>query len=182
MATWSRDRILKTNLQLNWPIEDTPLVKTFLMYFFLMVCFPRDFQEGKRPLRHLVGACLATGDRIFATGSDGVSKSVLRFCGCFCLISGHVIIHKSFFCQVHVNELQFWEFSGKFRRCVAHWPQLHIVYASVCYNIGLAICPNTSASSMVLFGNDPQDDRGGSSHRVVAKNVRRKTTALLYTV
>ena len=36
----------------------------------------------------LVGACLATGDRIFATGSDSVSKIVLRFCGCFCLFSG----------------------------------------------------------------------------------------------
>ena len=39
-----------------------------------------------------VGACLATGDRIFATGSDGVSKAVLRSCGCFCLISGHKIM------------------------------------------------------------------------------------------
>ena len=28
----------------------------------------------------LVGACLATGDRIFATGSDIVSKIVLRSC------------------------------------------------------------------------------------------------------
>ena len=36
----------------------------------------------------LVGACLATGDRIFATGSDSISKVVLRSCGCFCLISG----------------------------------------------------------------------------------------------
>ena len=32
----------------------------------------------------LVGACLATGDRIFATGSDSVSKMFLRSCGCFC--------------------------------------------------------------------------------------------------
>ena len=29
----------------------------------------------------LVGACLATGDRIFATGSGSVSKIVLRSCG-----------------------------------------------------------------------------------------------------
>ena len=35
----------------------------------------------------LVGACLATGARIFATGSDSVSKIVLQSCGCFCLIS-----------------------------------------------------------------------------------------------
>ena len=41
---------------------------------------------------NLVGACLATGDRIFATGSDSVSKTVLRSCGCFCLISGHTIM------------------------------------------------------------------------------------------
>ena len=31
----------------------------------------------------LVGACLATGDRIFATGSDSVSKIVLRSCVVF---------------------------------------------------------------------------------------------------
>ena len=40
----------------------------------------------------LVGACLATGDRIFATGSNTVSKCVLRSCACFCLISGHRIM------------------------------------------------------------------------------------------
>ena len=40
----------------------------------------------------LVGACLATGDRIFATGSDSVSKNALRSCGCFCLISVHTIM------------------------------------------------------------------------------------------
>ena len=40
----------------------------------------------------LVGACLATGDRIFATGSDSVSKTVLRSCGCLALISGHTIM------------------------------------------------------------------------------------------
>ena len=56
------------------------------------------------------------------------------------------------------------------------------MYASVCCNIGLAICPNTSASNRALFGNEPQDDRGGSSHRAVTKSVQRKTTALLYTV
>ena len=38
----------------------------------------------------LVGACLATGDRIFATGRDTDSKCVLRSCACFCLISGRV--------------------------------------------------------------------------------------------
>ena len=32
---------------------------------------------------HLVGACLATGDRIFATGSAAVSKCVLRSYACF---------------------------------------------------------------------------------------------------
>ena len=36
-------------------------------------------------IMNLVGACLATGDRIFATGSDSVSKTVLRSCGCFLL-------------------------------------------------------------------------------------------------
>ena len=30
-------------------------------------------------LVHLIGACLATGNRIFATGSHSVSKIVLRF-------------------------------------------------------------------------------------------------------
>ena len=40
----------------------------------------------------LVGACLATSDRIFATGSDSVSKIALRSCGCFCLIFGHTIM------------------------------------------------------------------------------------------
>ena len=43
----------------------------------------------------LVGACLATaatGDRIFATGSDTVSRCVLRSCASFCLISGHAIM------------------------------------------------------------------------------------------
>ena len=35
----------------------------------------------------LVGACLATGGMIFATGSDSVSNIVLRSCGCFCMIS-----------------------------------------------------------------------------------------------
>ena len=40
----------------------------------------------------LVGACPVTGDRIFATGSDSVSKIVSRSCGCFCLISGHKIM------------------------------------------------------------------------------------------
>ena len=40
----------------------------------------------------LVGACLATCDSIFATGSDSVSKTVLRSCGSFCLISGHTIM------------------------------------------------------------------------------------------
>ena len=35
------------------------------------------------PGMDLVGACPATGDRIFATGSDGVSKFVLRSCSCF---------------------------------------------------------------------------------------------------
>ena len=34
--------------------------------------------------KHLVSACLATGNRLFATGSDGVSKIVFRSCGCFC--------------------------------------------------------------------------------------------------
>ena len=37
------------------------------------------------------GSCLARGDRISATGSNSVSKSVLRSCGCFCLISGHKV-------------------------------------------------------------------------------------------
>ena len=36
----------------------------------------------------LVGACLATGDRIFATGSGSVSKIVWRSCCCCCLLSG----------------------------------------------------------------------------------------------
>ena len=36
---------------------------------------------ARRPI--LVGACLATGDRILATGKDSVSKIVLRSCGCF---------------------------------------------------------------------------------------------------
>ena len=90
--------------------------------------------------------------------------------------------HKTFLCQVHVTNCNFGNFPEFFRRYVAHWPQLHIVYASVCYNIGFAICPNTSASNMVLFGNEPQDDRGGNSHRVVAKSVRRKATTLPYTV
>ena len=40
----------------------------------------------------LVGACLATGDRIFATGSDSVSKTALRSCGFLCLISVHTIM------------------------------------------------------------------------------------------
>ena len=31
----------------------------------------------------LVGACLATGDRIFATGSDSISRIVLRSCDFF---------------------------------------------------------------------------------------------------
>ena len=35
-----------------------------------------------------LSASLATGDRIFATGSDSASKTVLRSCGCLCLISG----------------------------------------------------------------------------------------------
>ena len=41
-------------------------------------------------MRHqsLVGACLTTGDRIFATGSDPFSKCVLQSCSCFCLILG----------------------------------------------------------------------------------------------
>ena len=39
----------------------------------------------------LVSACLATGSRIFATGSDSISKIVLRSCGCLCLISGRTI-------------------------------------------------------------------------------------------
>ena len=43
---------------------------------------------SKESLGNLVGACLATGDRIFATGSDSVSKTVLQSCFCFCLISG----------------------------------------------------------------------------------------------
>ena len=41
----------------------------------------------RAPLRSrytpLVGACLATGDRTFATGSNTVSKCVLRSCACF---------------------------------------------------------------------------------------------------
>ena len=41
---------------------------------------------------YLVGACLATGDSIFATGSDSFSKTVLRSCGCFCLTSGHTVM------------------------------------------------------------------------------------------
>ena len=41
-----------------------------------------------RIVQALVGACLATGDRIFATGRDSVSRIVSRSCGCFCLISG----------------------------------------------------------------------------------------------
>ena len=40
----------------------------------------------------LVGACLATSDRISGTGSDIVSKCVLRSCVCFCIISGHTIM------------------------------------------------------------------------------------------
>ena len=39
----------------------------------------------------LVGACLAKGDRIFATGSGTVSKHALRSCAGICLISGHTI-------------------------------------------------------------------------------------------
>ena len=39
----------------------------------------------------LVVACLAPGDRIFVRGSNRVSKIALRSCGCFCLISGHII-------------------------------------------------------------------------------------------
>ena len=50
--------------------------------------------SGRMPLElnYLVGACLVTGDRIFATGSDSVSEIVLRSCGWFCLISGHTIM------------------------------------------------------------------------------------------
>ena len=43
-------------------------------------------------ITHVVGACLATSDKIFATGSDTVSKCVLWPCGCFCLISEHIIM------------------------------------------------------------------------------------------
>ena len=39
----------------------------------------------------LVGTCLATRDRISATGSDTVSKCVVQFCACCCLISGHTV-------------------------------------------------------------------------------------------
>ena len=52
---------------------------------------PGRVRFSPRHSEFLVGACLATGDRIFATGSDSVSKIVLRSCGCFCLISGHSI-------------------------------------------------------------------------------------------
>ena len=41
--------------------------------------------EAMEIVQDLVGACLATGDRIFATESDSVSKTVLRSCGCFLL-------------------------------------------------------------------------------------------------
>ena len=44
-------------------------------------------QAPLEQVSRLVGACLATGVRIFATGSDSVSKIVLRSCGCYCLIS-----------------------------------------------------------------------------------------------
>ena len=49
----------------------------------------------------LVGACLATADRIFATGSDTVSKCVLQSCACFRAYSrglkGHIAIKR--FCD-----------------------------------------------------------------------------------
>ena len=43
-------------------------------------------------MRTFLGACLETGDRIFATGSDTVSKYLLRSCACFCSISGHTVM------------------------------------------------------------------------------------------
>ena len=52
----------------------------------------RKQRVSKLHLVVLVGACLATCDRIFATGSDSVSKIVLRSCGCLCLISVHTIM------------------------------------------------------------------------------------------
>ena len=65
---------------------------------FRWPCWPNSLEADNKSIDRevlvsgLVGACLATGDRIFATGSDSVSKVVLRSCGCFCLISGHSIM------------------------------------------------------------------------------------------
>ena len=52
--------------------------------------FPEDWSHKRAPsgnAKSLVGTCLATGGRIFVTGGDTVSRCVLRFCACFCLIS-----------------------------------------------------------------------------------------------
>ena len=55
-------------------------------------CFGNHLQFIVDTDADLVGACLATGERIFATGSDSVSKIVLRSCGCFGLISVHTFM------------------------------------------------------------------------------------------
>ena len=57
--------------------------------FFFKARALRDLEKVLRDMGggvSLVAACLATGDRIFATGSNSVSKIVLRSCGCSFLI------------------------------------------------------------------------------------------------
>ena len=108
----------------------------------------------------------ATSIQIF-----GVFLPVSPLCGLH-MFPSDTYLHKTFFCQVQFMNCNFGNSPGNLR----------IVYASVCYNTGLAICPNTSASSMALFGDEPQDGRGGSSHRAITKSVQRQITALLYTV
>ena len=56
------------------------------------VCIRQNFRITEMSLRDLVGACFATGDRTSATGSDIVSKCVLRSCASFCLTPGHTIV------------------------------------------------------------------------------------------
>ena len=84
---------LRGPLRSHFP--DLPLLAFWILFFFR--AFPRikesfETMFARKSPHELVGACLATDDRIFATRSDGVSKGVLRSCGCFCLRSGHTIM------------------------------------------------------------------------------------------
>ena len=62
-----------------------------LMMLFLNLSSKEELSNTEGGM-NLVGACLATHDRISATGSDTVSRCVLRSCACFCLLSGHTIM------------------------------------------------------------------------------------------